>query len=455
MKISKWTIDKLILDVIRNSNATEEEKQRLGSEILETAIKTYPNYAGYYYEFGCVLDDQGFAKEAQKNFQKAFLLDPKNEFFWNKINFNEIPPSTIKKAVSSLGSDFFKNNLDDKITILRLIFQSRKNLELSQKALSFFEIEISDKELYTKSQVEISLQEEPFKISIPKDFDDNQLFWRRIIIIDDTFYKFRSELKNINLKKSFTLELEDGIEDDIGVVCFSTPKKCKSNILMPDPDFFNTNAYEDFSKSIQNVKIEKDELSNQIYFRGALTGYLRNIQTKERIIEYSQESVDFDILNLPRAEFCLYAKDNDFCDAKVTKVTQYLRLKEVKDCLEKNKIFGKVRPNEDNLKFKYQMDIDGNSNAWAGLFTKLLSKRVTFRYVTKPEFQQWFYKDLCHLENVVLIKDLDELESVYKMIRKNDNLANKIASAGYKLAKNLRPRNEFKKFLEDLSKRLT
>lgn len=455
MKISKWTIDKLILDVIRNSNATEEEKQRLRSEILETAIKTYPNYAGYYYEFGCVLDDQGFTKKAQKNFQKAFLLDPKNQVFWNKINFDKTPSSIIKKALSSLGSDFLKKNIDDKITILRLIFQSKKNLELSQKALSFFKIEISDKELFTKSQVEISLQEQPFKISIPNDFDNNPLFWRRIIIIDDTFYKFRSELKNLNFKKSFTLELEDGIEDDVGVVCFSTPENCKSNILMPDPDFFNTNAYEDFSKSIQNIKIEKDQISHKIYFRGALTGYLRNIQTKERILEYSQESVDFDILNLPRAEFCLYANDNDFCDAKVTKVNQYLRLQEVKDCLKKNKILGKVRPNEDNLKFKYQMDIDGNSNAWAGLFTKLLSKRVTFRYITKPKFQQWFYKDLSHLKNIVHIIDLDELESVYKMIRDNDNLANKIASAGYELAKSLRPRNEFKKFLEDLSRRLT
>jgi hypothetical protein len=55
----------------------------------------------------------------------------------------------------------------------------------------------------------------------------------------------------------------------------------------------------------------------------------------------------------------------------------------------------------------------------------------------------------------VHIIDLDELESVYKMIRDNDNLANKIASAGYELAKSLRPRNEFKKFLEDLSRRLT
>ena len=49
-------------------------------------------------------------------------------------------------------------------------------------------------------------------------------------------------------------------------------------------------------------------------------------------------------------------------------------------------------PMTDFNKYKYQIDIDGNTNAWPGLFQKLLTGSPVLKVASPYGFRQWLYE---------------------------------------------------------------
>jgi hypothetical protein len=92
-------------------------------------------------------------------------------------------------------------------------------------------------------------------------------------------------------------------------------------------------------------------------------------------------------------------------------------------------------PQEKVLAYKYQIDVDGNSNAWAGLFIKLLSESVVLKVESSKGFRQWFYSRLEPWVNYVPVKsDLSDLVDKVEYLKKNDSHARQIAKNGKDLA---------------------
>jgi hypothetical protein len=51
-------------------------------------------------------------------------------------------------------------------------------------------------------------------------------------------------------------------------------------------------------------------------------------------------------------------------------------------------------PREQFMRYKAVIDIDGNANAWSGLFCSLLGASCVLKVASQLGFHQWYYKDL-------------------------------------------------------------
>ena len=87
-------------------------------------------------------------------------------------------------------------------------------------------------------------------------------------------------------------------------------------------------------------------------------------------------------------------------------------------------------------KFKYHLDIDGNSNAWSGLFSKLLSGGLVFKI--DSEYSQWYYDRLLPWKHYIPIStDFNDLLDKVQWALNHDDMASRIAYAGFEFALNI------------------
>jgi hypothetical protein len=75
---------------------------------------------------------------------------------------------------------------------------------------------------------------------------------------------------------------------------------------------------------------------------------------------------------------------------------------------------------EDQAKYKYILDIDGNSNAWDGLRWKLYSGSVVLKHI--GVYEQWYYKELRPFVHYVPVKnDFSDLVAMVEWCRANQS----------------------------------
>jgi hypothetical protein len=88
--------------------------------------------------------------------------------------------------------------------------------------------------------------------------------------------------------------------------------------------------------------------------------------------------------------------------------------------------------------YKFQIDIDGNSNAWAGLFQKLLSKSAVLKIASRHGFQQWYYDRLIPWKHFVPVESgMGDLIEKTQWLIANDEKAMKIGQQGAEFASSL------------------
>ena len=72
-------------------------------------------------------------------------------------------------------------------------------------------------------------------------------------------------------------------------------------------------------------------------------------------------------------------------------------------------------------RWRYQIDIDGNSNAWEGLFTKLLTGSLVLKVESAFGFRQWYYDRLLPWRHVVPVaKDMSDLVEKVAWCRRDE-----------------------------------
>lgn len=85
--------------------------------------------------------------------------------------------------------------------------------------------------------------------------------------------------------------------------------------------------------------------------------------------------------------------------------------------------------------YRYQIDIDGFTNAWSGLFHKLLTGSTVLKIASPGSWRQWYYDRLIPWEHFVPVSaDLGDLEEKVRWLAAHDDQAARIGAAGQALA---------------------
>lgn len=140
------------------------------------------------------------------------------------------------------------------------------------------------------------------------------------------------------------------------------------------------------------------------------------------------------ILDIPRARLCRVGRDLGY-DFAISHAVQ-----EGSDVgmIAASGLLGSPDPWTALAGKRYNIDIDGNTSAWASLFLKLLCGGAVLKVASPHGYRQWYYDRLVPWENFAPVRsDMSDLEEVVERLRGDAALAESIGRAGRHLAMSL------------------
>jgi hypothetical protein len=193
--------------------------------------------------------------------------------------------------------------------------------------------------------------------------------------------------------------------------------------LIPDPYYLGTRGYENIRLHFAQNNVAWDQRLRVAFWRGATTG------DPSRGIEWRL---------LPRVRLCEIGRERrDLIDAGLSNIVQMPDAKAEEEICESGLMADFVRPEEFN-KFRYQIDIDGNTNSWPGLFQKLLTGSPVLKVASPCDFRQWYYDRLKPWINFVPVAvDMSDLVEKCEWLKAHDDAARRIGECGQALAESL------------------
>jgi hypothetical protein len=195
------------------------------------------------------------------------------------------------------------------------------------------------------------------------------------------------------------------------------------HILVPDAYFLNSRGYTELRARYDAARPSWESRQPIAFWRGATTGIRTGANGWE---------------SLPRIRLCQLALSNPtVLDAGISNVVQSWHDSDRGQIEAAGLVRGPV-PEEEFLKYKYQIDIDGNSNSWPGLFQRLLTGSPVLKVASPHGYRQWYYDQLTPWTNYVPVEaDLSDLVGKIEWLRANDLQAQAIGRAGLELAQSL------------------
>jgi hypothetical protein len=134
---------------------------------------------------------------------------------------------------------------------------------------------------------------------------------------------------------------------------------------------------------------------------------------------------------------CLQGKSphlRDYCDFGITNIVNVSEPHLIARISAAN-IAKELVPKHRFLDFKGVVDIDGNSNAWSGLFCGLLTGACILKVASARQFQQWYYRDIRPWEHYLPVSsDLNDLPDAVLWMFKHEKEAKKIGERGRNFA---------------------
>lgn len=197
--------------------------------------------------------------------------------------------------------------------------------------------------------------------------------------------------------------------------------------LIPDPIFVMTNGYEEY-KSFYKTQKRFDQKIDAMYWRGASTGFTDLVGKKSSTWQ-----------SIARVELCNFCKyhaheTNVELDVFISNIVQIDSKNQQEQIANSNIIKESVHWSKFG-NYKYQIDIDGNSNSWPGLFLKLLTSSPVLKIDSSLGFKQWYYGRLIPWYNYIPIKkDLSNLIPTINWLQAHPVVAEEIGKNGYNLA---------------------
>jgi hypothetical protein len=215
-------------------------------------------------------------------------------------------------------------------------------------------------------------------------------------------------------------EISDGEDSDEGVVGFCSPHP--GAILIPDPDFYRSRGYAAYRRPVPSWAGR----DGTIVWRGVTTG-------RGTIATDGMMSDDSRLIQ--RSRLCLVLRDVRGADARLTNVVQSSDASRDLGRLRSAGILGEPISGESWAQRKFALDIDGNTNAWSNLFTRLLLGCCVIKVGSLRGYRQWYYHALRPFEHFVPVAaDLSDLVEKIEWCRAHEGECEKIAAAGRALA---------------------
>ncbi len=208
-----------------------------------------------------------------------------------------------------------------------------------------------------------------------------------------------------------------------GEACFCTNEPGRT--LLPDPLFIESGGYQTLRVSFA-VTPAFSKREPRAMWRGSTTG--RRTTTWR---------------TLPRAILCeIGAQNPTLFDCGITNVVQCLSPEEANEITHSDLVKAEVRSKE-FARYRFHIDIDGNSNSWPGLFTKLLSGGAVFKVTSASGYRQWYYDRLKPWFHYIPVSSqMEDLVDKVSWAAKNLERAERIGQCGKALAENMTLSNE-------------
>jgi len=262
------------------------------------------------------------------------------------------------------------------------------------------------------------------------------VFRQRAAAIIDPFSRSRasSALGNVS----------DGEEGGPGAVAFSS--NSPDAILIPDAFFHQTRGYASFRAASQSWRTSWAAREETVVWRGTTTGSGK--------ISSAAMTPDDDGL-LQRTRMCLILRETPRADARFVGIAQSNDVERDRNRLEQAGILAGYVDPMTWLVRKFAIDIDGNTNAWSNLFTRLLAGCCVIKVASPLGYRQWYYDELTPWRHYVPVRaDLSDLNEKIDWCRTHDAECAQIASAGRDFVFRRDFDTEMKRTVETLDRRL-
>ncbi len=198
-------------------------------------------------------------------------------------------------------------------------------------------------------------------------------------------------------------------------------------VLVPDPLFIETGGYDGLRRAFSATAVDYRDKQTRAMWRGSTTGIRPTSRWR----------------TLPRAILCeIGAQNAEFFDCGITHVVQCVSPEETNEVTHSDLIKSTVR-SLDFDKYRFHIDIDGNTNSWPGLFIKLLSGGTVFKVASPEGYRQWYYDRLIAWHHYVPVESgMGDLIDKVKWASQNIQRAEHIGRNGRALAEHMSFVNE-------------
>ena len=244
--------------------------------------------------------------------------------------------------------------------------------------------------------------------------------------------------------RSCHADTSDGYESVAGIVSFCS--QCPDAILVPDFDFYASKGYAAVRHLAAKSDVPWRERRDTVLWRGSSTGL-------GIVADGDMSPTNPDLIQ--RTRMCLILRHANGADAMLINVVQTDDRARSVERLRTAGILGARIDQSAWLGHKFAIDIDGNSNAWANLFTRLLLGCCVIKVASPPGYRQWYYDDLIAWQHYVPVRsDMSDLVEKIDWCRSNTDRCEEIAAAGRRLAMAMTFESEMARGTETLNRAL-
>jgi Glycosyl transferase family 90 len=209
---------------------------------------------------------------------------------------------------------------------------------------------------------------------------------------------------------------------DVGLgpgLCFCAAKNVDHQFLIPDNIFVSTRGYLSVRSEIEKTEVRWPDRKAIAIWRGSTTGYPEDSKVGWQ--------------SLPRIRLCEISRENpQMLDAGISSIVQ-ISDPSALAWIERQGFARSPLPATLFMRYRYQIDIDGNTNSWSGLLQKLLTGSPVLKVASK--FHQWYYDRLNPWVNYIPVAaDMSDLIEKIEWLQAHDDTARRVGINGRALA---------------------